>query len=267
LLGYVYLYLRDQGALPGEEARTLAEQAIDRALELDPDLSEAHSARAMWLSRELRYEEAEEENLRALDLNPGSAEEHRRYARLLLQLDRSDEAVREARRAVELDPLSTNARASLGDALWWAGDWEGTVTESRKLIEMAPDLAYAHYNLGYGLAMLGHDEEGIRAFRAARDLDASDPLNSLGLAWAFAKAGERDSALATLVGIPREAALLKEFAIVYGELGDLDTAYELLDRAVEEDPGSIGMLLSDHSADPLKADPRYPGLLKRVGLE
>ncbi len=267
LLGYVYLYLRDQGSLPGEEGRRLAEEAIDRALELDPDLSDAHSARAYWLTRELRYEEAESENLRALELNPGSAEEHRRYARLLLQLDRSDEAVREARRAVELDPLSVNARASLGDAMWWAGDWEGTVTESRKLIEMSPDLAYAYYNLGYGLAMLGQDDEAIEQFSTARALDRSDPLNSLGLAWAWAKAERRDSSLAVLAEIPQEPALLKEFAIVYGELGDLDTAYELLDRAAEEDPGSIGMLRSDHSADPLKADPRFTELLRRVGLE
>ena len=61
--------------------------------------------------------------------------------------------------------------------------------------------------------------------------------------------------------------MIKEIAIVYGELGDLDTAYEYLYRAAEEDPGSIGTLLTDHSADPLKADPRYPGLLERVGLK
>jgi len=267
LLASVYLTMGAQGLLPDEESGRLAENAVSRALEIDPDLSDAHSARALWLTRELRYEEAEAENLRALELNPGSAEDHRRYARLLLQLNRNDEAVREARRAVELDPLSPNARASLGDAMWWAGDWQGTITESRKLIEMAPNLAYAYYNLGYGLAMQGQNQEAIAAFRKARDLDPTDSLNELGLAWAWAKAGQRDSALAVLADIPQEAALLKEFAIVYGELGDLDKAFELLDRAAEEAPGSIGALQSDHSADPLKADPRYRKLLAKVGLE
>jgi TolB-like protein/Tfp pilus assembly protein PilF len=266
-LGSVYLTLKDQGILPAGEGRRLAAEAVDRSLSLDPDLSDAHSARAQFLTSELRYEEAERENLRALELNPGSAEEHRRYARLLIQLDRHDEAAAEARRAVELDPLSVTARATLGDVMWWAGDWEGTVTESRKLIEMAPDLAYAYYNLGYGHAMQDESQEAIEAFRTARDLDPTDPLNHLGLAWAWAKADQRDSAVAVLAGVPEEGALLKEIAIVYGELGEFDAAYDYLYRAAEVDPGSIGTLRTDHSADPLKEDSRYPELLGRVGLE
>ena len=266
-LGSLYLSLKAQGSMPVLEGQRLADEAINRALELEPDLASAHSARAFYLTDQLRYEEAEEESLRALELNPGSSEEHRRYARLLLQLDRHDESVEQARRAVELDPLSIQARASLGDAMWWAGDWEGTVTESEKLIEMAPNLAYAYYNLGYGHAMQGHEEEAIEAFQRSVELDPADPLTRVGLAWAWARAGERDSALAALEDVPAEASPIKEIAIVYGELGDLDTAYEYLYRAVEEDPGSIGTLRTDHSADPLKADPRYPELLARVGLE
>lgn len=266
-LGSIYLSLKDQGILPAGEGRRLAAEAVDRSLNLDPDLSDAHSARAQFLTSELRYEEAERENLRALELNPGSAEEHRRYARLLIQLDRHEQAAAEARRAVELDPLSVTARATLGDVMWWAGDWEGTVTESSKLIEMAPDLAYAYYNLGYGHAMQAENEQAIEAFRTARDLGPTDPLTHLGLAWAWAKADQRDSALAVLEGVPEEGPLLKEIAIVYGELGELDTAYDYLYRAAEVDPGSIGTLRTDHSADPLKADPRYAELLGRVGLE
>jgi TolB-like protein/Tfp pilus assembly protein PilF len=266
-LGSLYLSLKERGTIPVAEGQRLADEAITRALELEPDLASAHSARAYYLSDQLRYEEAEEESLRALELNPGSSEEHRRYARLLLQLDRHEESVEQARRAVELDPLSIQSRASLGDALWWAGDWQGTVTESRKLIEMAPNNAYAHYNLGYGYAMQGMSDEAIEAFRKSVDLDPEDPLTRVGLAWAWARADQRDSALAALDGVPAEASLIKEIAIVYGELGDLDTAYEYLYRAVEEDPGSIGTLRTDHSADPLKADPRYPDLLASVGLE
>ena len=266
-LGSNYLTLKRQGSMPVAEGTRLADEAITRALQLDPNLAAGHSARGLYLTDELRYEEAEAETLRALELNPGSSEEHRRYARLLLQLDRHDESVLQARRAVELDPLSVTARATLGDAMWWAGDWQGTVVESERLIEMAPNLAYAYYNLGYGHAMQGQTEEAIEAFRTAEELEPTDPLNTVGLAWAFARADQRDSALSKLSGVPAEASLIKEIAIVYGELGDLDTAYEYLYRAAEEDPGSIGTLRTDHSADPLKADPRYPELLRRVGLE
>ncbi|MCL7926539.1 MAG: tetratricopeptide repeat protein [marine benthic group bacterium] len=267
MLGLVYAEMKDRAYLPADEGLRLAEAAVERSLELAPELSDGHSARSRLLSDQLRYEEAEAENLRALELNPGSAEEHRRYARLLLVLDRHEEAVSQARRAVELDPLSIVARATLADALWWAGDWEGTVAESYKVLEMSPDEAYAYYNAGYGHAMMGQTDEAIDAFRMARAADPSDPYNTAGLAWSFAKAGQRDSSLAVLAEVPPEGGLLKEIAIVYGELGDLDTAFEILDQAAEEYPGSIGQLRTDHSADPLKADPRYEALLRRVGLE
>ena len=266
-LGTLYLTLKAQGSIPVLEGQRLADEAISRALELEPDLAAGYSARSLYLTDQLRYEEAEEAALRALDLNPGSSEEHRRYARLLLQLDRHDESVEQARRAVELDPLSIQSRASLGDAMWWAGDWQGTVDESLKLLEMAPNLSYAYYNLGYGYAMQDQGDEAIEAFARSVELAPEDPLNRVGLAWAWARADQRDSALSVLEGVPAEASLIKEIAIVYGELGDLDTAYEYLYRAAEEDPGSIGTLRTDHSADPLKADPRYPDLLARVGLE
>ena len=67
--------------------------------------------------------------------------------------------------------------------------------------------------------------------------------------------------------VEQVSRLLKEIAIVYGELGDLDSAFEILDRVADEYPGSIGQLQTDHSADPLKADPRYDELLAKVGLE
>jgi tetratricopeptide (TPR) repeat protein len=172
-----------------------------------------------------------------------------------------------ARRAVELDPLSVQARRTYGDALWWAGDWRGTVAESYKLLEMEPNDAWAYYNAGYGHAMLGENREAIDAFRKATELDPTDPNMPIGLAWGWARADQRDSALAVLSVVPEESGILKEIAIVYGELGDLDRAFALLDRAAVEAPGSIGTLRTDHSADPLKADPRYDALLRRVGLE
>jgi TolB-like protein/Flp pilus assembly protein TadD len=266
-LGAVYLNAGRLAFIPPDEAASLAEAAVNRALELDPDLSDAHSARGMLLRESLEYEEAEKEILRAIELNPGSSEDHRRYASLLLQLDRHEESVSVARRAVQLDPLSVQARRTLGDALWWAGDWDGTVAESYKLLEMEPNDPWAFYNAGYGHAMLGDDQDAIRAFHRAVELDPTDPNMPIGLAWGWAKAGQRDSALAVLSEVPEESGILKEIAIVYGELGDLDRAFALLDRAAVEAPGTIGALRTDHSADPLKADPRYDELLAKVGLE
>jgi tetratricopeptide (TPR) repeat protein len=115
--------------------------------------------------------------------------------------------------------------------------------------------------------MLGEHAEAIATFRAARALDPSDAYITAALAWAYAHARRGDSALAVLDDVPAQGPMLKEIAIVYGELGDLDTAYEYLDRVIAVDPGIVGELRNDPTADSLRADPRWKPLLGKVGLK
>ncbi|MEJ2371196.1 MAG: tetratricopeptide repeat protein [Gemmatimonadales bacterium] len=266
-LARVYLIQWSQAHRPAEEALPTAWSAVNRALALDPELSEAHSARGALLRAELNFEEAEAAYLRALALNPGSAEEHRRYSLLLSDLGRYDEAAQEARRAVELDPLSTLNREGLAAALLFARDWDGVVEESWKLIELEPRDPIAYYNAGYGHSMRGEHEEAIAALQKARELDPGDTYNTAGLAWAYARAGDRDEALALLAKVPEQGAMLKEIAIVYAQLGELDLAFEYLERVAAEDPGMLGELRVDPTADVLRTDPRYAAVLERFGLQ
>jgi len=267
LLSTTHFRLWYRAHVPAEEALPAAWAAVDHALALDPDLAVAHARRGRLLMAELRYDEAEAEFVRALELNPGSAEVRGGYSNLLADRDRFHEAVQEARRAVEVDPLSADARIRLGNRLAWARDWSGVVAESRKVIEMEPDDSRGHYHLGLGHAMLGEHADAIAAYTRARVLDPSDAYLTAALAWAYAHAGIRDSALAVLEEVPEQGAMLKEIAIVYGVLGDLDTAYEYLDRVADEDPGMVGELRTDPTADALRADPRWQQLLGKVGLE
>ena len=267
LLSTTHFGLWYRAHVPAEEALPAAWAAVDRALALDPDLAEAHARRGRLLMVDLRYDEAEAEYVRALELNPGSSEAHSGYSNLLADLERFDESVREARQAVEIDPLSTESRVSLANRLSWARDWPGVVAESRKVIEMEPENSMGHYQLGLGQAMLGEHTEAIAAYHDARRLDPSDAYATAALAWACAHAGMRDSALAVLEDVPAQGVMLKEIAIVYGELGDLDTAYGYLDRVIDEDPGILGELRTDPTADSLRADSRWVPLLARVGLE
>jgi tetratricopeptide (TPR) repeat protein len=82
-----------------------------------------------------------------------------------------------------------------------------------------------------------------------------------------ARAGQRDEALNVLEQVKEQGPMLKEIAIVYGELGDLDRAFEYLDRAYAEDPGSLTYMRADPTADSLKDDPRFAELLRKLGLE
>ncbi len=87
------------------------------------------------------------------------------------------------------------------------------------------------------------------------------------LAWVYARDGQREKALELLEDVPEQGSMLKEIAIVYGGLGDLDRAFEYLDRAYAEDPGTLTYMRADPSADELKDDPRFDELMQKLGLE
>jgi serine/threonine-protein kinase len=266
-LAMTHLFLWFQGFLAAEEALPQARAAVERALELDETLAEAHAALGTVLTAELRFEEAEREFQRALELNPGSAAVHLQYSQLLLGLARYEDSVRETRRAVELDPLSMANRVSLAATLMYARDYEASIVELLRILELEPENSHAYYLLGASYTLNGQHKEGLAAIRRSIELDPEDVFGPPLLAWVSARAGQRDEALEALEQIEEQGPMLKEIAMVYGELGDLDQAFEFLDRAYAEDPGSLVYLRADPTADSLKDDPRFAELVRKLGLE
>jgi len=264
----VYQNLGPRGIYPLDEAMQKSWDAVERALALDPDLAEAHSRRGLllWIDKGLPAE-AEQALLRALELKPSSAVMHVRYGNLLNQLGREDEAVEQTRRAVALDPMDVRWRLALADRLFYVGGYEESLAEAQRVIDMEPKAAVAHYNAGYAYAMMDRDAEAVEAFRTAHDLEPAEPEYATALAWGWARAGQRDSAVAALTGVPEEGTNLKEFAIVYGALGDLDKAFEYVDRLVDEAPQVMRQFAPDPTADPIKSDPRFQRALARAGAE
>jgi TolB-like protein/DNA-binding SARP family transcriptional activator len=255
------------GVLSADEAIPEMRAAVERALELDPDLAEAHAVLGRLLTDELRLEEAERALLRALELNPGSAESHSIYSDLLRLLRRDSEAVRMARRAVELDPLSIDRRVRLTVSLVFTRDYDGALNEATRILELEPEHAEGHYFLGGALALKGQMEEAIAALQQSSELDPESPGRRLALAWAYARAGQREKALELLSDVPEMGYNLKEIALVYGELGELDQAFGYLDRAYAEHPSTLMNLSVDPTADSLRKDPRFDELMKKLGLD
>lgn len=254
------------GVLPAEEALPQWRAAIELALELDPDLAEAHAALGEVLTNELRLAEAERAFRRALELNPGSADVHSGYSLLLLYLRRNEESVRQARRALELDPLSISTRIGLAISLLFIGDYEAALEEATRVLELEPDHADAHYFLGAALSLSGQMEEGIAALQRSSDLDPASPGRQTALAWAYARDGQRERAVELLADVPEMGFNLKEMALVYGELGDTDRAFDYLDRAYADHPANLLNLSVDPAADSLRADPRFDQLMEKLGL-
>lgn len=246
-----------------EEAGPKARDALERALELDPVLAEAHVTRARLLGFEGRFEEAETAALRALELNPGSAGAHDRMAIILEATGRYEEAVQQSIRAIQLDPLSIPSRNSLADRLFYARDFAASIEASQKVIEMEPGDWYAWYNVGWAAATSGLVDEGVDAFRESASL-AGDNEGAvlLGLAYAYARAGERDSTLRYLEGASPSSY---DISIALFELGDTDEAFDALETALEADAAQLRRLDKDPSADRLRADPRYGEIAARYG--
>ena len=175
-LSNAYLQLFNLGYLAEEEALPQARSALERALELNPDLAEGRLLRAQLLRLDLQPGEAQKEVRRVLELNPGSALAHAQYSVILLDLGRPVESVLEARRAVQLDPLSVGLRRALVARLAWVRDYDGTIEESRNLLELEPNEADAHYYAGMAHTIKGQSDERDRVVQAG---DRAEPGRSV----------------------------------------------------------------------------------------
>jgi len=115
--------------------------------------------------------------------------------------------------------------------------------------------------------LYGDTAQGFAALRRALEVRPEYPFNATALAWAYAHTGRRTEALEMIEQVEPEGQMLKELAIVYAELGAMDRAFDYLDRAYAEDPGSLTYINADPTADALRSDPRFPEFLQRLGLE
>jgi TolB-like protein/Tfp pilus assembly protein PilF len=269
-LSGLVLGLANRARIPMDQAMAEARPAVERALQLDPTLADAHWAQGQLMYADLRYAEAEQAYKRAIDLNPGYAQAFSSYGALLADVGRFEEAIVMDRRAVELNPLSRSTRANLAFDYAMTRDFERAADQGRKLVQMEPDYPYGYYVLGAALSFKGEHEEAVAASQTSVELDPGDLYNAAGLAYANARAGHRDRALELVADVEERGGELtpwSEIAWIYAALGDRDRAFEYLNRAYETRPGSLRLMGVDPSADPLRDDPRFAELLQKLGLE
>ena len=267
-LGYTYVDMWTDGYLTPSEARDRIAEYAARALALDPSLAEGYMLRGVVSYLDLDFEATEADYKRAIELEPGLSEAHRRYGSLLGTLGRKTEAIASYRRAVQLDPLSIRNRMNLAVGLYLLeSDEDAALRELLYILEIEPQNEDALYWAGAAFVTSGRVEEGIQMLERAREIDPDDPYVHSIIAWAYARVGRDADARASLAHVPEQGGdLLKEIALVYGELGEKELAFEYLDRAFETDPSSIVNLRADLMADSLRTDPRFERLMARAGL-
>jgi serine/threonine-protein kinase len=264
-----YIVLGGYGLLPPTEAFAKAREAAARALELDDMLGEAHNALAMVKAQhDWDWPGAEREYRRAIELNPGHATAHFWYGDLLSTLGRHPEALAEGKRAQQLDPLSLIINTVIGKFLLYAGQDDSAILQLRKTLEMDPNFPYAHYILGQAYLRKGEFVEAIAEFQRATTLSPNITLYKGGLGHAYARAGKSAEARKLLSELKEQSKRRYvswwDMAAIYAGLGEKDQAFASLEKAYEQRVvmwWHRGPLL-----DPLRSDPRFQDLLRRVGL-
>ena len=262
-----YHYASPHSAMP------LARAAALRALEIDDALAEAHASLAhVKTNYEWDWAEAERLWRRAIALEPGYATAHQWFGvHYLAPMGRVEEAVAETRRARQLDPLSPVFNAFVGAALYFAGRHDEAIEECRKTIDLHPEFGVAHWYLGRAYLQTGHVPEALAALRKAVTLSGGSPLMKGTLGVAYAVAGDRAGAAATLDELEKLRAggyaSALDLAAIHAGLGDRDRAFEWLDQAAAERAFHLIYLKVWPELDPLRKDPRFAALVRRIGLQ
>jgi TolB-like protein/DNA-binding winged helix-turn-helix (wHTH) protein/tetratricopeptide (TPR) repeat protein len=252
-----------------KEALPKAKAAAIRALELDGTLGEAHNSLAFCLDGfDWDFESAGKEFQRAIELNPGYATAHHWYAWHLSLLGKYDEAVAEMRKAQDLDPLSLIINADFAELLVLAHSYDESIRQSRKTIEMEPNFALAHNQLAQAYLQKHMNDEAAAELQKAAQLSGGSPTVLANLARAYAASGKKSEATKILNDLRKQSTAAyshaPEIAVIYAALGDSDQAMNWLEKGYEGrfNPG----VLLRPGFDPLRSDPRFQDLVRRVGL-
>jgi tetratricopeptide (TPR) repeat protein len=181
-----YAYLRPEEAFPH------ARKALTKALELDPDLAEAHTTLAfIKLYYEWDWAAADREFLRAIELNPNYANARHWYGEYLSLVGRHNLAIREAERARELDPLSSIVNTWVGSRYFFARRYDTAVEQYRNVLELDPAFVPAHLALGQAYVQKQMFPEAIRELEKAVDLSGGSPVYLASLAHAYGMTGRK----------------------------------------------------------------------------
>ena len=257
------------GSLPPDEAFRLAKDTVARALELDPELAEAHAVLGhLKYVCDYDWAGAEAELKRAIELNPNSGDAFDIYGLLLSSQERYDEAVEAQQRAHELDPLAH--RMDIVTTYLRMGRYDDALRRVTKIIEVEPHLALGYLTLGWTYLLKGMQGEGLAAMEKAISLSPDNALYLAQLGQAYGMVGRTDQARESLRRLEEWARQRYispyHFAYVHTGLGEHERALDWLERAYDERAGGIWGIKGSFLFRSLRSSPRFQALLEKMNL-
>lgn len=257
--------------LPPREVLPKAKEAALRAVEIDENLAEAHSSLGLikvyydhdWNGAEVEYR-------RALRLNPGLVTAHQRFGSYLSFMGRFEESIRHYETALDLDPFSLQLNMNLASTYYLRGEYDRAIHHLTRASELEPNYMPTHFVLGCTFIQQGKLEEAIAEFQTIYKLDEEAYLSLGFMGLAHALAGQREEA-ETLLRILQDISLRKyvspySMMVIHLGLGSYDRVFELLEELYEEDNDWLVWLKVSPELKPIRSDPRYQNLLRRLGF-
>ena len=270
-LADTYLLLAYNRVLSPLDAIPRARAAALKALELDDSLADAHTSLAgIACTFDADWPAAERGYRRAFEVNPNHATAHQWWGMTLAGLGRHAEAAAEIRRALEIDPVSLRVGKAAGTILYLARRYAEAIEQYKKTLELDPNYAPALIELGRVYTVLGQKTQALLELERAAQVSNRSSSSLAALGYAYGVFGSRDRALnilSELRGRSTHAYVSPEdYAIVYLGLRDDDRVFQELSRAADQRLSSLYTLKTAAEFDPIRTDPRFADLLRRVHL-
>jgi len=270
-LADTYAYLSFFNVVAPREAMPKAKTAAVKGLEIDKDLAEAHvSLGYVSFTYDGDWPAAGKHFEQALALNPAYSRGHTFYTFYLSSSGRSEEALEVAKGALDLDPASPAVSHSLAVQLYLARKFDRAIEQAHDTLEMDANFAISYAVLGEVYLSKGMYREGLSALEKYSALNRSGAASLALLGYSHARLGERKESLQVIEAL--KAASKQSFvpalfvALVYAGLEDKDQAFTWLEKAYEERFSRLAYLKVEALWDPLRSDPRFADLLRRVGI-
>jgi TolB-like protein/Flp pilus assembly protein TadD/predicted Ser/Thr protein kinase len=259
------------GVLAPGEAFPPAKEAVQKALELDDLLGEAHACRGLIaLKYDRDWGEAERAFQRALELNPNDATAHQQYGLYLREVGRFGQAIEEAKKAEQLDPLSPAASTDVGVSYYYARQPDKAIEQLRKTLELDPGYFWAHHVLGEVYAQRGQYREAVSQLQEGIEPSHGNPHFLAMLGYGHARAGDRKEAIKILIKLQEESKRHfvpgSQIALIYIGLDEKRAAITWLEKAYEQRDGLLTSIKAEPPFDPLRSDRRFQELQRRIGL-
>lgn len=265
-----YAVLNEYAGTPTSETIPKSKAYAERALAIDAQLAEPHATLGLIHEALWQWSEAEKELKQAIELNPNYPTAYHWYSIFLKNVGRNDEAAAMIKRAQELDPLSSVIAVNISRMYQLQNNHEASIENGLKLIELDPNFGPAYEYLSQSYLKLGRDAEAIAAAEKAVELSNRSSISVGDLGFVYASTKKPAEAMKLIKELEekyaRKEAIGQYIAPIYVGLGDKDKAFEWLEKDFQARNGKLVEIRWQLQFEPLRDDPRFKDLLKRMGF-